>query len=81
VFLAVHDTPTYARSNRLVPGNVITIEPGLYIAANLPYPKRFRGIGIRIEDNVVIREEHMAPLILSEGVPKSVEELEALLLH
>uniref|UniRef100_A0A668UL65 Aminopeptidase P N-terminal domain-containing protein n=1 Tax=Oreochromis aureus TaxID=47969 RepID=A0A668UL65_OREAU len=54
----VHDTPELSRSQPLQPGMAITIEPGLYICEdNDQVPKHFRGLGVRIEDDVVIREK------------------------
>ncbi|MDY6143020.1 MAG: aminopeptidase P family protein [Arcanobacterium sp.] len=60
----------------LEPGMVFTIEPGLYFRADdLKVPERFRGIGVRIEDDVVITE-HGAERI-SENIPRTVEDVEA----
>ncbi|KAK7939406.1 hypothetical protein WMY93_002732 [Mugilogobius chulae] len=61
----VHDTPELSRSQPLQPGMAVTIEPGLYICEdNDEAPRHFRGLGIRIEDDVVIRNKGN-PLILS----------------
>uniref|UniRef100_A0A8C7EDN6 Xaa-Pro aminopeptidase 3 n=1 Tax=Nothoprocta perdicaria TaxID=30464 RepID=A0A8C7EDN6_NOTPE len=71
----VHDTPDISRSLPLQPGMVITIEPGLYIPEDdASAPARFRGIGVRIEDDVVITED--APLVLSADCPKELEHIE-----
>ncbi|MCI5826348.1 MAG: aminopeptidase P family protein [Arcanobacterium sp.] len=60
----------------LAPGMVFTIEPGLYFRSDdLKVPERFRGIGVRIEDDIVITE-HGAERI-SEGIPRTVEAVEA----
>ncbi|XP_053113095.1 xaa-Pro aminopeptidase 3 isoform X2 [Hemicordylus capensis] len=71
----VHDTPDVSRSIPLQPGMVITIEPGIYIPEDdINAPERFRGIGIRIEDDVVVTEN--APLILSADCPKELYDIE-----
>ncbi|XP_042361020.1 xaa-Pro aminopeptidase 3 [Plectropomus leopardus] len=72
----VHDTPELSRSQPLQPGMAITIEPGLYICEdNVQVPERFRGLGVRIEDDVVIRDKG-GPLILSCGAPKTIADVE-----
>jgi Xaa-Pro aminopeptidase len=75
----VHDAGMYARggqSRPLEPGMVVTVEPGLYIAADdESAPADLRGIGIRIEDDVLVTEE--GPDILTKDTPKTVEEVEA----
>ncbi|KAM4535234.1 xaa-Pro aminopeptidase 3 [Fundulus diaphanus] len=72
----VHDTPELSRSQPLQPGMVITIEPGLYICEdNDQAPEHFRGLGVRIEDDVVIREKG-GPLILSCAAPKTIADVE-----
>ncbi len=77
----VHDAGRYTIAGEprpLAPGQVLTIEPGLYIAADLDeVPEGFRGIGVRIEDDVLIRDE--GPEVLTASVPKSVVELEAII--
>ncbi|KAL8221861.1 UNVERIFIED_CONTAM: Xaa-Pro aminopeptidase 3 [Gekko kuhli] len=71
----VHDTPDISRSIPLQPGMVITIEPGIYIPENdASAPERFRGIGVRIEDDIVVTEN--TPLILSEDCPKEIYDVE-----
>ncbi|XP_017576113.1 xaa-Pro aminopeptidase 3 isoform X2 [Pygocentrus nattereri] len=72
----VHDTPELSRSQPLQPGMAVTIEPGLYFSEDdESCPERFRGLGVRIEDDVVI-QEHGGPLILSENTPKTVLDVE-----
>uniref|UniRef100_A0A8D3D3P3 X-prolyl aminopeptidase 3, mitochondrial n=1 Tax=Scophthalmus maximus TaxID=52904 RepID=A0A8D3D3P3_SCOMX len=72
----VQDTPELSRSQPLQPGVAITIEPGLYISEdNDQVPRRFRGLGVRIEDDVVIRDQG-GPLILSSDAPKTIPDVE-----
>ncbi|XP_071241714.1 xaa-Pro aminopeptidase 3-like isoform X2 [Salvelinus alpinus] len=72
----VHDTPELSRSQPLQPGMAITIEPGLYICEDDDQvPERFRGLGVRIEDDVVIQDE-INPLILSSDTPKTIADVE-----
>jgi Xaa-Pro aminopeptidase len=55
---------------------VLTVEPGLYIPADRKeVPKRYRNIGIRIEDDVAVTNEGNE--ILSADAPKTVEAIEA----
>jgi Xaa-Pro aminopeptidase len=72
--LDVHDAGTYGP---LRPGNVITVEPGIYIAPSGDVEERWWNIGIRIEDDVLITEE--GPRVLSGAAPKTIEEIEALM--
>lgn len=52
----IHDTPLITRDRTLAPGMVFTVEPGIYIGANnTDVPPEFRGIGIRIEDDVLMK--------------------------
>ncbi|TSX99889.1 putative Xaa-Pro aminopeptidase 3 [Bagarius yarrelli] len=72
----VHDTPELSRSQPLQAGMAITIEPGLYFSEDdESCPRHLRGLGVRIEDDVVIREQG-GPLILSAHTPKSVCDVE-----
>ncbi|XP_056609827.1 xaa-Pro aminopeptidase 3 [Triplophysa dalaica] len=72
----VHDTPDLSRSQPLQPGMVITIEPGLYISEDdESCPQRFRGLGVRIEDDVAIRDQG-GPLVLSAHTPKTIADVE-----
>ena len=60
----------------LEPGMVFTIEPGLYFREDdLKVPERFRGIGVRIEDDIVITEE--GAVRISEDIPRTVADIEA----
>jgi Xaa-Pro aminopeptidase len=55
-------------------GVYLTIEPGLYIPDDPSIPPEFRGLGIRIEDNVFITDGE--PFVPTEGTPKTVEHIE-----
>jgi Xaa-Pro aminopeptidase len=74
----VHDVGRYFEAGRprpLEPGVVITVEPGLYFARDAAsVPERYRGIGVRIEDDVLI--EPAGARVLSSLVPKELDEVE-----
>ncbi|XP_011881842.1 PREDICTED: probable Xaa-Pro aminopeptidase 3 [Vollenhovia emeryi] len=73
----VHDTGKISRSIRIQPGMIITIEPGVYISPKTPYaPAHFHGLGVRIEDDVLITEND--PEVLTKNCPKELAEIEAL---
>ncbi|HXE76904.1 MAG TPA: aminopeptidase P N-terminal domain-containing protein [Rhodanobacter sp.] len=79
--LDVHDVGDYrvdGESRMLEPGMVLTVEPGLYVAADDPtVDERWRGIGIRIEDDVVVTKEGND--VLTAAMPKEIADIEALL--
>ncbi|KNC89975.1 Xaa-Pro aminopeptidase [Trabulsiella odontotermitis] len=77
--LDVHDVGDYRtdRSRVLEPGMVLTVEPGLYIAPDADVPAEYRGIGIRIEDDIVITENGNENLTAS--VVKKADDIEALM--
>lgn len=61
----------------LKPGMIFTIEPGLYFRADdLAVPAEFRGIGVRIEDDIVIESDGTARR-LSEDIPRTIAAVEA----
>jgi len=76
--LDVHDVGDYKVADQwrlLEPGMVMTIEPGIYVAANAKsVDKRWRGIGIRIEDDVQVTRDE--PDVLTHGLPTTVVEIE-----
>jgi Xaa-Pro aminopeptidase len=79
--LDVHDVGRYQikdEARRLEPGMVMTVEPGLYIApATKDIPEKYLGIGVRIEDDVLVTAD--GNRVLSSKAPKLVEEIEELM--
>lgn len=77
--LDVHDVGHYGvdRDRLLEPGMVLTIEPGLYIAPDADVPAEYRGIGIRIEDDIIITAEGNENL--TDTVVKDADDIEALM--
>jgi Xaa-Pro aminopeptidase len=75
----VHDVGRYyvdGKHRPLEAGFVLTVEPGLYVAPDAEgVDERWRGIGIRIEDDVVVTETGHE--VLTDGVPKEIDEVEA----
>ena len=79
--LDVHDAGDYRIDGEfrvLEPGMVVTVEPGIYVAPELKkVPARWRGIGIRIEDDVVVTRGD--PEVITAAVPRDADEIEALM--
>lgn len=77
--LDVHDCGAYLAGGKprvLEPGMVLTIEPGLYLAPDdTGIDPRWRGLGVRIEDDVLVTSEGHE--VLTRGIPKTVDEVEA----
>jgi Xaa-Pro aminopeptidase len=77
----VHDAGPYKVADewrKLEPGMVLTIEPGIYIAEDIEeVPERYRGIGVRIEDDVLVTEGGNE--VLSARVPKEIDEVEQIM--
>ena len=78
--LDVHDVGTYRVDDAprpLEPGMVFTVEPGIYVSeSNEEADARFRGIGVRIEDDVVVTAHGHENL--TSAIPKAPDDLEAL---
>ncbi len=74
----VHDVGEYKQGDdwrELKPGMVLTVEPGLYLDGDSDLPRRYRRIGIRIEDDVLVtRDGHR---VLTEALPKDPDAVEA----
>jgi len=76
----VHDAGEYKRAGAwraLAPGMTLTVEPGLYLGAAQDVPEPLRGIGVRIEDDVVVTAGECE--VLTAQAPKAVAEIEALM--
>lgn len=77
----VHDVGKYkidGKWRNFEAGMVLTIEPGIYIAKdNMDVDKKWRGIGIRIEDDVLVTEDGYE--VLTAQAPKTIEDIEALM--
>ena len=85
--LDVHDAGAYKQDAEtwtvLEPGHVLTVEPGIYISPDIKpvegqpeVPEKWRGIGIRIEDDVLVTAQ--GPDVLTSAVPKAIADLERL---
>jgi Xaa-Pro aminopeptidase len=77
----VHDVGRYkvgGEARPFVAGMVMTVEPGLYVSPGTEgVDRKYWGIGVRIEDDVLVTDK--GPRILTAGVPKQVSEIEALM--
>ena len=75
----VHDIGGYFNDGKtrvLAPGMVLTVEPGLYVRSEPDIPPRFRGIGVRIEDDVLVTQKGCE--VLTRAIPKEIEEMEGM---
>ena len=82
--LDVHDVGAYRMGDYEVPlknGMILTVEPGIYISDRIPVPagqphidEKWKGIGIRIEDDVLVKDTN--PEILSIAALKEISDLE-----
>ena len=75
----VHDVGFYSvdgAARPLVSGMVLTIEPGLYVAEDAAVPPEYRGLGVRIEDDILVTDTGYDNLTAS--TPKSVADIEAI---
>lgn len=77
--LDVHDTHGKSKSTPLTQNMVITIEPGLYCTLDdASAPEQFRGVGMRIEDDVVVGSATSEPEVLSARAVKEIDDVEHL---
>jgi Xaa-Pro aminopeptidase len=81
--LDVHDVGDYKVGDEwrvLEPGMTLTVEPGIYLPAGARgVPRRFRNIGIRIEDDVLVTRRGAE--VLSARAPKDPDQIEAVMAH
>lgn len=79
--LDVHDVGRYRLEGKwrsLQPGMVLTVEPGIYISADIPgVHKRWHNIGVRIEDNVLVTQKGHE--VLSHKIPKTIADIETVM--
>lgn len=76
----VHDVGPYYDSGKaraLNPGYVLTIEPGIYIGVDADVEPQWRGIGIRIEDDILVTDEGHENL--TSAIPKTIDDIERVL--
>ena len=77
----VHDVGRYKQGDDwtpLKPGHYLTVEPGIYINADRDdVPEKYKGIGVRIEDDILVTAD--APENMTSGVPRTTEDIEALM--
>ncbi len=77
----VHDVGRYRDMSdtpvALEPGMITTVEPGIYVQRDAACDERFRGIGVRIEDDLLITESGTENL--TAAIPKTIDELEAII--
>ena len=76
----VHDSGAYSKNNfftKLQPGMVLTVEPGLYFSQYIDdVPQELKGIGIRIEDNILVTQTGNTNL--SQTIPKEIDAIESM---
>ena len=77
--LDVHDVGRYDddRSRTLEVGMIITVEPGIYISEEADVPAQYKGIGVRIEDNLLMTE--YGNKNLTAAAPKEIDDIENLM--
>ena len=74
----VHDATSAAPTPRVLePGMILTIEPGLYVGVRIEVAPEYLGIGVRIEDDVLVTADGHE--VLTRAIPKEPAALEAIL--
>ena len=76
----VHDVGAYyvdGEARKLAPGHVLTVEPGIYVATDTACDAKWHGIGIRIEDDILVSAD--GPVNLTADIPKDPDEVERIL--
>ena len=76
--LDVHDAGDYKTGEQwlpLAPGNMVTVEPGIYVRPAPDVPEHFWNIGIRIEDDALVNQQGCE--LITQACPKSVADIEA----
>ncbi|KAF3991293.1 hypothetical protein FT663_02794 [Candidozyma haemuli var. vulneris] len=76
--LDLHDVPSASRFARLRKGNVVTIEPGIYVPFDSKWPKHYQGIGVRVEDDIAVGSTASDILNLTSLCAKEVADVESL---
>lgn len=74
--LDVHDCPLYSRSAKLQKGQVVTVEPGVYVPDDNRWPAEYRGMGIRIEDDVAVGDN--VNIVLTTEAAKEIDDIESI---
>ncbi len=81
--LDVHDCGALSRQEtmqqKLQPGMCLTVEPGLYIPRHDQIEKKWHGIAVRIEDDIVITDQES--IVLTQRLPKAVSAIESAIQH
>ena len=78
--LDVHDVGDYMEDGEFIqfkPGMITTIEPGMYISSSMNVDDKWKGIGIRIEDDILVTND--GNINLTEKVPSCPKEIESLM--
>ncbi|VEU21339.1 DEKNAAC102581 [Brettanomyces naardenensis] len=74
--LDVHDVPSYSRTAKIRKGQVITMEPGVYVPNEPKWPASYRGMGIRIEDDIAVGKDTY--VILTVEAAKEIADIESI---